>query len=150
MNLDLLTDAVLQKLNEGKKRALLIGCAPDVDHNYNYVNEKPYEAVVLGRLSPAQLLHMPDDAVCDALMEDIPVYLWRLQTWQGCKNARGLCRELQSAEQRLFRMGILPMERTQKLLTAQDARRMLQQGETAPHGCRMTPLAKDILEGRSS
>ena len=77
MNLDRLTDAVLQKLNEGKKRALLIGRAPDIDHNYNYVNEKPYEAIVLGELSAAQLLHMPNDAVCEALLEEIPVYLWR-------------------------------------------------------------------------
>ena len=149
MNLDRLTDAVLQKLNEGKKRALLIGKTPDFDHNYNYVNEKPYEAVVLGKLSAAQLLHMPDDAVCEALLEEIPVYLWRPQTWHDCKKARGLCRELLNAEQRLLRMGVVPMERTQKLLTAKDARRMLQQGERPADGCRMTPLAKDILEGRS-
>ncbi len=148
MNLDRLTDAVLQKLNEGKKRALLIGKAPCIDHNYNYVNEKPYEAVVLGGLSAAQLLHMPDDAVCEALLEEIPVYLWRPQAWQDCKGARGLCRELMNAEQRLFRMGVLPMERTQKLLTAQDARRMLRQGERPADGCRMTPLARDILEGK--
>ena len=149
MNLERLTEAVLQKLNEGKKRALLIGKMPDVDDNYNYVNEKPYEAVVLSELSPAQLLHMPDEAVCDALMEEIPVYLRRPQAWQSCKTARGLCRELHNAEQRLLRMGVIPMERPQKFVTAQDARRMLQQGERVPHGCRMTPLAKDILEGRA-
>ena len=146
MNLDRLTDAVLQKLNEGKKKALLIGNAPEIDHNYNYVNEKPYEAVILGRLSAAQLLHMPNDAVCDALLEEIPVYLCRPQAWQDCKKARGLCRELLNAEQRLLRMGVVPMERTQKLLTAQDARRMLCQGERPADGCRMTPLARDILD----
>ncbi|MBP3633039.1 MAG: hypothetical protein J6J43_00505 [Oscillospiraceae bacterium] len=148
MNLEELTDAVLQKLGEKKPRALLIGDAPMIDHNYNYVNEKPYEAVVLGRLAPGQLLHMPSDAVCCALMEQIPVYYDPDQTFRSCKTARALCRELAAAEQRLYRLGVLPLQRSGQLLTAARARDLVLQGKRPASNCRMTPLARDILEGK--
>lgn len=148
MNLDQLTDAVLQKLHGERQRALLIGNAPEVDHNYNYVNEKPYDAVVIGELAPGALLQMPSNEVCDALMEEMPVYYWQQQKWRSCKTARQLCRELAAAEQRLYRLGILPMDRAGRLLTAQEARELLRLGKKPHSNCRMTPLARDILEGK--
>lgn len=148
MNLDQLTDALLQKLNANKPRALLIGEAPEIDHNYHYVNEKPYEAVVLGILPPGELLHMPSDEVCCALLENKPVYLYDRQPWRDVRAARALCRELAAAEQRLYRLGVLAMESSGRLLTAKDARSFLKSGQKPWPNCRMTPLARDILEGK--
>lgn len=149
MNLDQLTDAVLKKLGENKPRALLIGKLPEINHNYNYVNEKPYDVIVLGQLPAAELLHMPNGAVCDALLENVPVYLWQHQPWRACKCARPLCRELAAAEQHLLRLGVIPMEQAGGLLTAEAARQLLKTGGKPAFNCRMTPLAKDILEGKS-
>ena len=149
MNLDQLTDAVLEKISANKPRALLIGEQPIVDHNYNYVNEKPYEAIVLGTMTPGQLLQMPTDAVCCALLENIPVYLSMYQPWHGSKTARALCRELASAEQRLLRLGVLPLQTAGRLVTAMEARQLLSQGKRPEGNCRLTPLARDILEGKA-
>lgn len=148
MNLDRLTDTVMQRLAENRPKALLIGSAPLVDCNYNYVNQKPYETVVIGRLSPAELLHMPNDAVCDALFAQIPVYLTP-QPWREQRNARGLCRELAASEQRLMRMGVFQLARKGSVLTAEGARKLRMAGEHPAPDCRMTPLARDILEGKA-
>ena len=150
MNLDQLADAVLERLNTQKPRALLIGDDPMVNNNYNYVNDKPYEAVVIGRISPQTLFHMPTDAVCTALLEQMPVYLLDHQPWKDSRTARTLCRELSLAQQRLYRLGVKPLHCAAKLLTADDARSMRLSGKTPQQYCRMTPLARDILEGKSS
>lgn len=148
MNLDQLTDAVIKKLQADLPRARLIGTMPDVYNNYNYVNNEPYEAVVIGAISPAQLLQMPNDIVCKALLENKPVYFCGEQLWKKSRSARALCRELAAAEQRLYRLGVLPMETAGRLLTAKEARAMRQSGKTPGSNCRMTPLARDILEGK--
>lgn len=148
VNLDQLTDAVMEKLDSRKPRVLLIGDLPKVDHNYNYVKQKPYEAVVLGVLTPAQLLHMPSDHVCEALLEEMPVYFWPNQPWKKAKTAKALCRELLAAEQRLYRLGVLPVQGKERLITAAQARSLRQQGRKPPEGSRLTPLAKDVLEGK--
>ena len=101
MNLDQLTDAVWQRLEERKPRALLIGQPPDWDGPYCYVAVPPYDAVVLGIMSPGELLHMPSDPVCRALLDGQPVYLWQPQPYRACKHAKALCRELAAAEQHL-------------------------------------------------
>ncbi len=148
MNLEHLTEEVWKRLQE-KPRALLIGSAPIGYDKYNYVNEKPYEAVVLGELSPGELLHMPSDAVCCALLEDIPVYLSPQQIHHRAKTARALCRELYGAEQRLRLLGVRKLEEAGTLVTADRARAMRRAGESPPPGCRLTPLARDILEGKA-
>lgn len=148
MNLDQLTDAVMEKLEKKRLRALLIGSEPEVDNNYIYVNQKPYELVVIGKLRPGDLLQMPSNAVCEALLEELPVYYWQHRSWCSCKTARALCRELISAEQRLYRMGVIPMEQEQQLITARQARELLRQGKKPSSNCRMTPLARDVLEGK--
>ena len=148
MNLDQLTDAVMEKLGYDRPRALLIGSKPEVDNKYNYVNEEPYDLVVIGKLSAAQLLQMPSDPVCDALMEDMPVYLWQHQPWRGCKTAKLLCKELLAAEQHLYRLGVMPLGNEARLLTAQQVRELLRLGKKPDPNCRMTPLARDVLEGK--
>lgn len=148
MNLEELTQAVLERMAENKPRAYLIGEPPENYHNYNYVNEEPYEAVVLGVLSPGELLHMPDDTVCRALLEGKAVWLWPHQRHHGVANARLLCRELTAAEQHLKQLGVRVMGQERPLITAQAARLLRQAGERPEPGSRLTPLAKDILEGR--
>ena len=148
MNVEELTNAVLQKLAEKMPRALLIGDPPEIDHNYNYVNEEPYEAIMIGRLTPQEMFCMPTDAVCYALLEQKPVYLWDHQLWKESKTARVLCRELTAAQQRLYRLGVKPVYPAAGVLTAQEARALLQSGRKPPGNCRMTPLARDILEGK--
>ena len=148
MNLDQLTDALMQRMEPQKPKALLIGDDPKVDNNYNYVNEKPYEAVVIGRLTPEGMFRMPTDAVCAALLEQVPVYMLDHQMWKDSKTARALCRELSAAQQRLYRLGVQPIHRGARFLTAEQARNMRQCGKKPEEHCRMTPLARDILEGR--
>jgi len=148
MNLDQLTDAVMEKLGYDRTRALLIGSKPEVDNNYNYVNEKPYDLIIIGKLKPGELLQMPNNDVCEALMEERPVYYWQCQSWRGCKTAKLLCKELLAAEQHLYRLGVLPLEQEGQLITAQQARELLRLGKKPSPNCRMTPLARDILEGK--
>lgn len=149
MNLDQLTDAVLQRMTEQKPRALLIGGEPEINYNYNYVNTKPYDAVILGVLPPGKLLHMPDDTVCEALLSGIPVYFWPKQPFRNALHGRCLCRQLAAAEQRLRQLGVQPLSQAGKLITAQEARRLRSMGLQPSADCRMTPLARDIMEGKA-
>ena len=149
MNLDALTDAVWNHLIGQEPRALLIGEAPPTKLPYALVQEKPYEAVILGLLRPGQLLHMPSDDVCEALLEGYPVFLWSPQPYRSAKFCRALFRELSAAEQHLKQLGVLSLEAPGRLVTAQTARALLQQGKMPGPGCRLTPLARDILEGKS-
>lgn len=151
-DLDALTEQIWQRLNARRPRALLIGAPPDIDHNYNYVKEKPYEAVILGDLPPGELLRMPTDPVCRALLSDMPVYLWSGQSYKKAKTARLLCTELAAAEKHLRQLGVKPLEAAgeTRLITAQAARQLLAAGTHPPKGSRLTPLARDILEGKES
>ena len=150
MNLDALTDAVWQRLTAEKPRALLIGTAPFNYHNYIYVNQEPYEAIVLGILSPGKLLHMPDEQVCQALLDGVPVWLWRDQPHHTCDRSHPFCRALYDAEQRLIRYGVRWIGAKPRMITAETAAWMVKNGQLPPAGSRMTPLAKDILEGKAT
>lgn len=119
-------------------------------HKYIYVNSKPYEAIILGHLSPGMLLYMPDSAVCEALLEGIPVYYWQKQYFRNAKHGRVLQQELQKREQYLFRLGVMPIGRGSELITAEQARCLRKAGLQPSAASRMTPLARDILEGIES
>lgn len=149
MNLDELTQAVLERIQTDKPRAYLVGEPPNEYHNYNYVNTKPYDVVVLGVLSPGELLQMPNDVVCRALLEGMPVWLWPHQLYHGAGHAPLLRRELRAKEQYLKQLGVRILGKDRRLITAQTARQMQQTGQTIPPDCRLTPLALDILEGRA-
>lgn len=150
MNLDALTDAVWQRLEWDKPRALLIGKAPDNYHKYIYVNQMPYEAIVLGVLSPGRLLHMPDEIVCQALLDGLPVFLWHEQFHHAGNRAHPLRQALYEAERRLIRYGVQVIGGKSKLITAETARQLLRSGQRPSADSRMTPLAKDILEGKAT
>lgn len=148
MNLEALTQAVMERMEQQKPRAYLIGDMPDY-HKFNYVNTEPYEAVVMGVLSPGQLLHMPDDIVCEALLQGKPVWLWPHQRHHEAAHGKMLCRELLAAEQHLKQLGVKLLGQEKRLITAETARSMRRRGEMPCAESRMTPLAKDILEGKS-
>ena len=143
-----MADLLWQKLQQSKPRALLIGTAPNNLQKYNYVNEKPYEAIVIGRISASELLHMPNDAVCDALLSGIPVWYWKHQDYRNASHGKALCRALQAAEQQLKSFGVQPVGEPGKVVTAAEARYLKRMGQTA-QGRLLTPLAKDILEDKA-
>jgi len=147
MNLDQLTEAVLQRLHDGQPRVFLIGEQPNSLQKYNYVNNKPYEAVMIGIVPPGDLLQMPSNTVCQALLDGIPVWYWPQQPFKSCTGAKALCRALLAAEQRLKQMGVQVLGEKGKLITASEARRLKSLGLTVTDR-HMTPLAKDILEGK--
>jgi len=149
LNADALAEAIWSRLLWELPRALLIGQQPEYYHNYIYVNQKPYEAIVLGILPAGELLHMPNDAVCEALLEGKPVYLWHRQRHHMGTGAVLLRQELRAAEERLRRLGVQVIGGQDHLLTADTVKAMLQRGERPWAGARMTPLAKDLWEGNA-
>jgi hypothetical protein len=127
--------------------ALLIGREPDVDLGIVYVRQGPYDAVVLGSLELGQLLRFREERVLAALAEGKPVYLYTPGLPQ-VKN-RALAGSLASAQRELKNWGVLFTDGGRKrLVTAQEAREMVRTGQRPGPGAVLTPLAKDIMEGR--
>lgn len=149
---DAIVEEVLRRVLEARKpAALLLGAAPTEETGYRYVTEPPYDAVILGSMNAYQLLHFPDEQSLNALLEGKPVYfcqsgeLWRQQQ----KTApRELFAALLQAHRRLLRLGVRPLRsQSQGVITASELRRRLKEG--LPVNGRLTPLARDILEGRA-
>ncbi len=153
--IDLVTDEVLRRLGSDRPRALLIGTPPAQPCGYTLVDSEPYEAVVIGSLSVASLLHFDCEAALTALLRGIPVYLAEsgLASRRYAKTRnRVLWGRLQEAERQLRQLGIqmLPSPEARRVITAQQARALAEQGLHAPDGAVLTPLARDILEGKGS
>lgn len=150
-------DLVEQVLAEVQRRqreqlpaALLIGEEPPQPLGWCYVNQPPYAAVVIGSMDAGALLRFPDDACLDALLKGLPVYVWEEGlTYRSCARTanRALWARLVGAERQMKQLGVRPLGRQEKkLITAQEARRLLEAG--LPVQGRLTPLARDILEGK--
>lgn len=145
------TELVLQKLQQ-KPRALLIGQKPEMELCYTLTDQPPYEALVIGSLTASELL-MPPEPVLQALLQGKPVLVVR-QTLPHLNHAgtapRALLTRLQEAEQLLYRWGAVPLEQPKAgaLITAQQARQLRELGQNIPHNSRLTPLAREILEGK--
>ncbi len=131
-----------------RPRALLIGQEPLRDLGYDYVTAAPYEAVVIGSLSPGQLLFFREEKVLNALLAGLPVFLYAPGLPTGSSKNRLLETELGAAVNRLRSWGILLTDGNsrRRLVTAQEARRLKAQGVQLPAGCILTPAARDILE----
>ncbi len=144
------TERVLSRLQE-RPRALLIGKEPNEPLCYTYVKEAPYSAVILGSLSVYQLLFPPEE-VLQALYEGKPVFLCQTGLPKDPGAPKLLQHRLREAEQQLYNWGAKPLCAPIKagLITATEARRMRSLGQTAPKGSRLTPLAREILEGKES
>ncbi len=133
---------------ESCPKALLVGKEPLQDLGFHYVCAAPYEAVVIGSLTAGQLLSFGEEAVLDALLAGLPVYLYSPGLPTGSNKNRHLETELGAAVNRLRSWGVLLTDGNsrRRLVTAQEARRLKAQGERLPAGCILTPAARDILE----
>lgn len=129
-------------------RALLVGKEPGVALGYEYVQGEPYEAVVIGSLTLGQLLQFREERVLCALAEGKPVYLYTPGLPEAPRN-RALGGSLTAAQRELKNWGVLFTNGgRKKLITAEEARQMLATGQCPSPGAVLTPLAKEIMEGR--
>lgn len=127
-------------------RALLIGREPTSGLGFQYVTEEPWDAVVIGSLTPGQLLRFRNEQVLQALAEGKSVYLYTPGLPQA-KN-RALAASLASAQRELKNWGVLFTDGGRKrLVTAEEARLLKRSGQRPGPGAVLTPLAKEIMEG---
>ena len=128
-------------------RALLIGKAPGAELGFEYVQEMPFEAVVLGSMTLGQLLKFREERVLSALAEGKPVYLYTPGLPEIPKN-RALAGAAASAQRELKNWGVLFTDGgRKKLITAEEARILRQKGQHPGPGAVLTPLAREIMEG---
>lgn len=128
-------------------RALLIGREPALELGYQYVQEPPFDAVVIGSLTLAQLLRFQEERVLTALAEGKPVYLYTPGLPESPKN-RALAGSLTAAQRELKNWGVLFTDGgRKKLVTAEEARLLRASGQRPAPGAVLTPLAKEIMEG---
>lgn len=127
-------------------KALLIGTEPPCALGYSYVAAPPYDGVVIGSLELGQLLRFQNEQVLQALAEGKPVLLYTPGLPDAPKN-RALAASLASARRELKGWGVVFTDGAQKkLITAQQAQLLRQQGRAPAPGAVLTPLAKEILE----
>ena len=127
-------------------RALLIGKAPGAELGFEYVQEMPFEAVVLGSMTLGQLLKFREERVLTALAEGKPVYLYTPGLPEIPKN-RALAGAAASAQRELKNWGVLFTDGgRRKLITAEEARNLQKQGRMPGPGAVLTPLAREIFE----
>ena len=127
-------------------RALLIGEPPAV-LEYEYVEGPPYEVIVMGSLSIGQLLRFRDERVLEALGEGKAVYLYTPGLPQVKNRALGAA--LASAQRELKSWGVIFTDGgRRRLVTAEEARALRRAGQLPGPGAVLTPLAKEILEGK--
>lgn len=128
-------------------KALLLGQPPERDLGYCYVDQPPYEAVVLGSVTLEQMLGYGIGPALEALAKGIPVILYAPGLPQTPKN-RGLSAALASRRRELKSWGVVFTDGAKKhLVTAQEAKAMVAQGRQPDPGAVLTPLAKEVLEG---
>ena len=126
--------------------ALLIGEKPPLA--YTYVEKPPYDAVVIGSLTLGQLLCFSKEEVLAALAEGKPVVLYTPGLPQAPGN-RALGAALASKRRELKSWGVVFTDGGQRrVITAKQAQQMLDTGERPGPGAVLTPLAKEILEGK--
>ena len=128
-------------------KALLIGNEPPVSLGVSFVSQPPYDAVVIGSLSLSQILRFREEAVLSALAEGKTVMLYTPGLPESPKN-RALAAALASSQRELKNWGVIFTDGGRKrLITAQEARALRQQGQRPAVDAVMTPLAREILEG---
>ena len=128
------------------RKALLIGKEPMCDLGYSYTAAAPYDSVVIGSLTLAQLLRFDNQQVLEALATGKSVILYTPGLPEATGN-RALSASLASARRELKNWGVVFSDGAKKqLITAQEARRLRDAGERPAPGARLTPLAKEILD----
>ena len=128
-------------------KALLIGKEPPAELGYEYVQEMPYDAVVIGSLEIGQLLRFREERVLTALAQGKSVFLYTPGLPEAEKN-RALAGSLASSQRELKSWGVIFTDGALKrLVTAEEARELRRKGRAPGPGAVLTPLAKEILEG---
>ncbi len=131
------------------KTALLIGTQPPCDLGFAYTTAQPYDGVVIGSLPLGQLLRFREERVLEALAEGKEVVLYTPGLPQAPKN-RAMAASLASAQRELKSWGVLFTDGARRhLITAQEAKQLYAQGLRPGPGAVLTPLAKEILEGKA-
>ena len=129
--------------------ALLIGREPVCSLGYTYVKDMPYDAVVIGSLTIAQLLHFAEEPALQALSQGKQVLVYEPGLPEA-RGSRGLSATLASRRRELKSWGMVFTAGGQKkLVTAQEARALISAGKTPGPGAVLTPLAKEVLEGKA-
>lgn len=127
-------------------RALLIGNEPPCSLGYTYVKEPPYDTVVIGSLTLAQVLCFSCQEALTALAEGKPVVLYTPGLPEVPHN-RALAATVASRQREMKNWGIRFTDGGgRRLITAQEARAMRLQGLRPSPDAVLTPLAKEILE----
>ena len=127
-------------------RAYLVGKEPLCPLGSTYVKEPPYDAVVIGSLTLWELLHFSDPIALSALAQGLRVILYTPGLPESPKN-RALAASLASRCRELKSWGVVFTDGRQKrVITAQEAKQMREQGLKPAPGAVLTPLAKEILE----
>ena len=128
-------------------RAMLLGKEPGMELGFQYVQDPPYDAVVIGSLTLSQLLRFREETVLEALSEGKPVYLYTPGLPEAPKN-RALAGSLTAARRELKNWGILFTDGGRKrLVTAEEAKLLRSAGRQPAPGAVLTPLAREIMEG---
>ena len=128
-------------------RALLIGEPPEAELGYVYAQELPYDAVVIGSLTLGQLLYFREERVLAALAAGKSVMLYTPGLPEAAGN-RALGARLASARRELKSLGVVFVDGSRRrLVTAQEAKVLRQEGKRPGSGAVLTPLAREILEG---
>lgn len=126
-------------------QAFLLGNAPE-GLSFQYVGEEPFDAVVIGSLTMAQLLRFDNETALNALAKGLPVYLYTPGLPQTPKN-RALAASLAAAQRELKNWGVIFTDGHRRhLITAEEAKALRQKGLRPGPGNLLTPLAKEILE----
>lgn len=128
--------------------ALLVGREPGISLGYSYTAASPYDAVVIGSLTLGQLLHFDNEQVLSALAEGRQVLLYEPGLPQSPGN-RALAAALAARRRELKNWGVVFTDGGQKkLITAGEARLLRETGRKPGPGAVLTPLAREILEGK--
>ena len=128
--------------------ALLIGGEPGVSLGYSYTATPPYDAVVIGSLTLGQLLHFDNEQVLEALSRGEQVLLYEPGLPVSPGN-RALAAALAARRRELKSWGVVFTDGGQKkLITAGEARFLRETGRKPGPGAVLTPLAREILEGK--
>ena len=126
-------------------RALLIGKEPAAALGYEYVQQLPYDTVVIGSLTLAELLRFQEERVLQALAEGKNVFLYTPGLPESPKN-RPLAGSLTAACRELKNWGVIFTDGGRKrLVTAEEARILRSRGAVPAPGAVLTPLAKEIF-----
>ena len=128
-------------------RAKLIGEPPQGDLGVSFSDKGPWDLIVIGSLSLSELLCFQNEEVLQALAEGKQVLLYTPGLPKVPKN-RALAAALTARQRDLKNFGVLFTDGSRKhLITAEEAKRLKSQGRLPEPGARMTPLAREILEG---